>query len=120
MGKRMNSMMIYRGYRAVISYDQEDDTFIGEVIGINDSLSFYGNTTKELNESFRQSIENYLELCEEIGKKPEKEFKGTFNIRISSELHRQLSEEAEFNHITLNQHVKSILQNHYSSNLVKT
>ena len=43
-----------------------------------------------------------------------KEFKGTFNIRIPSELHRQLSEEAEVNHITLNQYIKTILQNHHS------
>lgn len=110
----MNSMMEYCGYRAVISYDQEDDMFVGEVLGLKDSLNFYGNTTKELYESFCQSIDNYIELCKEIGKKPEKEYKGTFNVRISSELHRRLSEEAEFNNITLNQHVKLILQEHYS------
>lgn len=114
MKKHMNSTMEYNGYRAVISYDQEDDMFIGEVLGIKDSLNFYGNTTKELKESFHQSIDNYLDLCKEIGKSPEKEFRGTFNIRIPSELHRQLSEEADINNITLNQHIKLILQNHYS------
>ncbi len=114
MKQRMGSMMEYREYRAKISYDQEDDIFVGEVLGINDSLNFYGNTTQELKEAFHQSIDNYLELCKEIGKSPEKEFKGTFNIRIPSELHRQLSEEAELNHITLNQYIKTILQNHHS------
>lgn len=114
MGHQMNSVMEYYGYRARISYSQEDEIFVGEVLGINDSLNFYGTTINELKEAFHQSIDNYIKLCKEIGKSPEKEFKGTFNIRIPAELHRQLSEEAEVEHITLNQHIKSILQNHYS------
>ncbi len=75
MKKHMNSAMEYNGYRAVISYDQEDDMFIGEVLGIKDSLNFYGNTMKELKESFHQSIDNYIDLCKEISKSPEKEFR---------------------------------------------
>ena len=110
----MNSIIEYNGYRAVISYDQEDDMFVGEVLGIKDSLNFHGNTTQELKDSFHQSIDNYLDLCKEIGKSPKKEFSGTFNIRIPQELHRQLSEEADSNHITLNQQIKLILQNRYS------
>ena len=110
----MNSMMEYCGYRAVISYDQEDDMFVGEVLGLKDSLNFCGNTVKELHESFCQSIDNYIELCKEKGKNPEKEYKGTFNVRISPELHKRLSEEAKFNNITLNQHINLILQEHYS------
>lgn len=110
----MNSMMEYNGYRAIISYNQEDDMFVGEVLGLNDSLNFYGNTTKELHESFHQSIDNYIKLCKEKEKKPEKEYKGTFNVRISPELHKRLSEEAKFNNITLNQQVKLILREHYS------
>ena len=110
----MNSIMEYCGYRAVIYYDQEDDMFVGEVLGLNDFLNFYGNTTKELHESFCQGIDNYIELCKEKGKKPEKEYKGTFNVRISPELHKRLSEEAKSNNITLNQQVKLILQEHCS------
>lgn len=40
---------------------------------------------EELKRTFAQSIDNYLDLCEQIGKEPEKEFKGSFNVRISSE-----------------------------------
>jgi len=110
----VNSIIEYNGYRAVISYDQADDMFVGEVLGIKDSLNFHGNTTQELKDSFHQSIDNYLDLCKKIGKSPKKEFGGTFNIRIPQELHRKLSEEADSNHITLNQQIRLILQNHYS------
>lgn len=33
-------------------------------------------------------VENDLQLCEDRGTKPEKAYKGTFNIRILPELHK--------------------------------
>lgn len=54
---------------------------------------------------FQQSIDNYLELCEKIGKNPDKEFKGTFNVRISPEIHKKAALEAARQKITLNQYV---------------
>jgi len=104
------STMEYKGYRALITYDKEDKIMIGEVIGINDSLNFHGNSVEELENSFHQSIDNYIDLCKEIGKQPEKEYKGNFNIRISPELHKQLSLEAATRHITLNRYIGDILE----------
>lgn len=104
------STMEYKGYRALITYDKEDKIMIGEVIGINDSLNFHGNSVEELENSFHQSIDNYIDLCKEIGKQPEKEYKGNFNIRISPELHKQLSLEAASRHITLNRYIGDILE----------
>lgn len=36
-------------------------------------------------------MDDYLEFCKEVGKIPEKEYKGSFNIRIRPELHRALA-----------------------------
>jgi predicted HicB family RNase H-like nuclease len=33
----------------------------------------------------------YLEICKEQGNEPEKAFKGTFNVRISPELHQRVA-----------------------------
>ena len=79
----MSSMLEYKGYHATVEYDAEDDIFVGEVFGIADSLNFHGTSVEELKAMFRQSIDNYLELCKQIGKNPEKEFRGSFNVRIS-------------------------------------
>lgn len=54
---------------------------------------------------FKQSIDNYLFLCEKIGKNPDKEFKGTFNVRITPEMHKRAALEAAKQKITLNQYV---------------
>lgn len=111
----MNSMLEYNGYHATIKYDADDELFIGEVFGITDSLSFHGSSINELKQMFANCIDNYLDVCRQAGKNPEKEFKGSFNIRIPSELHRQIAMLAAQKKITLNQYVinalnKSILQ----------
>ena len=36
------------------------------------------------------SLDDYLAFCEEVGKSPEKEYKGTFNVRISPERHKEM------------------------------
>lgn len=108
----MKSMLEYNGYHATIRYDAEDNIFVGEVFGIADSLNFHGSSIDELKEMFRQSIDNYLALCAEIGKEPEKEFRGSFNIRITPELHRQAALAAAMNNLTLNQFVTKAIANY--------
>ena len=105
-----NSMLEYKGYHATITYDADDELFIGEVFGINDSLNFHGTAIPELKAMFKQSIDNYLELCQRIGKEPEKEFKGVFNVRISPELHKQIAILAAQKDISLNQCVSNALK----------
>lgn len=98
----MNTMLEYKGYHATIEYDAEDELFVGEVFGITDSLNFHGSSINELKSTFSQCIDNYLELCKKVGKNPDKEFKGTFNVRIPPELHRKAALAAVKQKITLN------------------
>ena len=107
----MNTMMEYKGYHAAVEFDSEDNIFVGEVFGISDTLCFHGTSVDELTEMFHQSIDNYLDLCAKIGKTPSREFKGSFNVRISPELHRRTALAAENEKITLNQFVARALEN---------
>lgn len=105
----MAKTMEYRGYHAKVEYDAEDNIFVGKVLGINDSLNFHATEVNELTESFHQSVDNYIELCAKIGKSPEKEYSGTFNVRVSPELHRLASIEASEEGISLNKIVENAL-----------
>ena len=105
-----SDMMKYKGYKASISFDEEDKIFVGEVFGIADSLNFHGRSIDELEEAFHDSIENYLEICKKIGKNPQKEFSGTFNVRTTPALHEQATEYAADNGITLNQTISRALE----------
>lgn len=106
----MNSMLEYKGYHASVKYDAEDEILVGEVFGLSDSLNFHGTSVVELKEMFKQSIDNYIALCAKIGKNPDKEFRGTFNVRIPPDLHKEVSLEAVRQSITLNQYVVNALK----------
>ena len=103
-------MMEYNGYHADIKYSDEDKLFVGEVIGINDALFFHGSSVSELEDMFHQSIDNYLEMCREFGKEPEKEYKGQFNVRIPSELHREAVIYAREKNVSLNEFVTTAIE----------
>ena len=103
-------MLTYKGYRASIAYDKDDKIFVGEVFGVSDSLNFHGKSVSELEESFRDCIDNYLDNCAKIGKEPQKEFSGSFNVRTTSQIHEKASEYAVENGISLNQVVTMAIE----------
>ena len=115
----MKSMLEYKGYHAAIEYDAEDNIFVGEVFGITDSLNFHGTTVTELKEMFAECIDNYLALCEKIGKNPDKEFRGTFNVRIPPEMHKKAALAATKQKITLNQYITKAIAHSFEEDDVK-
>lgn len=63
----------------------------GKVIGIKSLLSYEGDSVKELEKNFQNVIDEYLSDCKERNVEPEQPYKGTFNVRISLELHRNIA-----------------------------
>ena len=87
----MNNTMEYKGYVGSVEFSEPDGVFFGKVIGIRALLSYEGTNATELVEDFHGVVDDYLELCESEGKEPERAYKGSFNIRISPELHKHLA-----------------------------
>lgn len=69
----MDKMIEYKGYHAKVEYSPEDGTFVGRVVGIPDTLVLDGQSIEELQTMFHASIDDYLELCQEIAKQPGRE-----------------------------------------------
>lgn len=111
----MTGMMEYKGYHAKVEYSPEDETFIGKVFGIADTLVFDGQSIEELQTMFHASIDDYLKLCREIGKQPDREYRGTFNVRVPVELHREAALAAESRDISLNQLVTEALRRYVAA-----
>ena len=61
----------YKGYEAIIEYDEAQTLLKGKVLNIQDVITFYG-TIKTINDEFKKSIDDYLAFCEEMKKKPDK------------------------------------------------
>lgn len=101
----MGSMLTYRGYTASVSYDVDGAYLYGTVSGIRDKVYFEAEDAREVVASFRGAVDEYLAFCAEKGKAPEKPFKGTFNVRIGSELHERAALKAAEKGESLNQFV---------------
>lgn len=105
----MNDILQYTDYIASISFSTEDEVFYGKILGIDDLVTFEGASVKELKKAFQESVDDYIETCKELGKEPNKTYKGTFNVRIPSELHKAAAVYAAHNNISLNDFVKKAI-----------
>ena len=55
---------------------------------------FEGDNVEELENSFHQAVDGYLELCKSRGKAPDKPYSGKFLVRVDPALHRKLVTDA--------------------------
>jgi len=101
--------MTYKGYIATVHYSDEDKVFFGKIHGINDLVTFEGDTAKSLSNEFHKAVDDYLKTCKTLGKNPDKAFNGVFNIRTGKDLHRKAALLAEKYQISLNDLVKTAL-----------
>ena len=105
----MNDILEYKGYYASVQFSSENEVFYGKIMGIDDLVNFEGASVKELKKAFHEAVEDYLETCEELGKEPNKTYKGTFNVRISTDLHKAAAVYASTQNISLNDFVKTAI-----------
>lgn len=105
----MNIMEV-EGYKAKIEYDPELDQFRGEILGLNGSADFYGKSPASLRREFKNSLKVFLEVCEEKGVEPTKEYSGKFNLRIPRKLHGEIAARAKSENKSINQWVSEALE----------
>ncbi len=105
----MNDILQYKGYYASLHFSSEDDVFYGKILGIDDLVNFEGASVKELKKSFHEAVDDYLETCEQLGKEPNKTYKGSFNVRIPTDLHKAAAIFASVNNISLNDFIRTAI-----------
>jgi len=106
----MSDLMKYRGYLGSVDYDDEDKAFYGQIQFIRGLVAYEGTDVESLNKGFREAVDDYLKTCEEEGIKPQKTFKGSFNVRVSPEGHRDLAMAALSEGVGLNKFIKETLE----------
>jgi predicted HicB family RNase H-like nuclease len=89
-----------------VQFNADDEIFHGKILGINDLVNFEGTTVKDLKKAFAEAVKDYLETCEMLKKEPNKTYKGSFNIRIPQELHRQAAITSAKKNMSLNDFVR--------------
>lgn len=102
--------MKYKGYIGHVEYDDDAKIFHGEVVGLKDVITFQGTSVEELEDAFKDSIDDYLAWCKKRGERPEKAFSGTFNLRIPPDLHAELAIKAKTMGTSLNTYITQTLR----------
>ncbi len=110
----MENTIEYKSFLGSVQYNSTDEVFHGKIEFITDLVTFEGTTVAELKAAFHEAVDDYLELCQEVGKPPEKSLKGVFSVRIKPELHRKAAIVAVKKDISLNQVVAEAISQYVS------
>lgn len=106
----MENVLEYKGYHSIIEFDADDLVLHGKIEGINDLVSFEAETAGSIVEEFHNAVDEYLDLCKRIGKNPDKEYKGSFNVRVTPQIHKDASMRASKEGISLNTFIQRALE----------
>ncbi|MEA3522793.1 MAG: type II toxin-antitoxin system HicB family antitoxin [Campylobacterota bacterium] len=107
----MANTIEYNGYIGSIEYSSEDKCFFGKIEMIDDLVNFEATNASELEENFKNSVDEYIQTCKKLNREPQRTYKGVFNVRIDPELHRKIYQEALKAGISLNTFVQKALTN---------
>jgi len=102
--------MNYKGYEAVVEYDEEAALLHGEVLHLNDVITFQADCTADLEQAFRDSVDDYLAFCAENDRGPEKPYSGKIALRLPTELHREVTSAARKQRESVNNYIIEALE----------
>jgi predicted HicB family RNase H-like nuclease len=107
----MNNVLEYKGYYGFIKYNDEDECFYGKVEGLRKSLIlFEGKSVKELKQDFERAIDEHLEMCKKLNINPERQFKGSLNVRLGTALHQKAKIKSLEKNISINELIKEAVE----------
>lgn len=103
----LSSRELAKLYDYNVHYAQDDDIYLGEVTEWP-SLKAHGNSDDAALEEIKRVVSIAIEDCRENDEEyPQpfnlKNFSGRFSVRVGSTLHRELTRQAKFEGISLNQ-----------------
>jgi predicted HicB family RNase H-like nuclease len=102
-------MLTHKGYHGKVEFDEEAGLFHGEIVDLRDVVTFQGKSVAELEQAFRDSIDDYLDFCRQRGEEPDKPFTGRLMLRLPTEVHRKVYVRAKKAGKSLNEYISEKL-----------
>ncbi len=115
----MSSVIEYNDYIGSVEYSHEDRCFFGKIEMIDDLVTFEATTVDELEINFKNVVDEYIETCKQLGREPQKAYKGVFNVRIEPSLHKKIYKEALSAGMSLNAFINKVLDSSVQGQTVK-
>ena len=104
------NVLTYKGFIGSVHFSSDDDIFFGKVEGINDLITFEGDSVQDLKSAFHYVIDEHIRDCENENIPVEKSYKGSFNLRPTPDLHRKAAIMAKAHGKSLNLFVKEAIE----------
>lgn len=105
----MDNILKYKDFIGSVNFSATDGVFFGKIEGIKSMVSFEGETVKELEQDFKNAVDDYIEYCKEHGIKPQKSYSGKLSITISPDEHSLIAKIAKTKGISVNAFVKNAI-----------
>ena len=100
----------YKEYIGSIDFDIENSILFGKLLFINDVITYEASDLTQLEIEFKAAVEDYLETCELLSRDPQKIYKGSFNVRIGADLHREAAKAAYKTDDNLNEFCRKAIE----------
>ena len=100
----------YKNYAGSVEFDLDRHVLRGKLLCIDDLVTYQAETLPTLEKEFQSAVDDYLETCKEVGKRPQKSYNGLFNVRTGSELHKAAVIRSLKDEVSLNAVVVAALQ----------
>lgn len=93
----------YKDYEGTAEIDMSRRVCHGRILFIDDLVTYQASGPGELQTEFEAAVDDYIATCVEVGKEPQRPFKGLFNVRIPPALHRAAAMRAVCDEVALNE-----------------
>ncbi len=106
----MKDLLSYKGFIGSVHFSADDKVFYGKIEGIDDLVTFESKEAESLIKAFHEEVDDYALLCKQLGKTAEKSYKGSFNVRISLKIHKEVIRQPMLMGISLNHFVQKTIE----------
>lgn len=104
-----NNQLKHLGYTGSLEVSLEDDCMHGKILFINDLITYEAESVSGITAAFEEAVDQYLKYCKETNSPANRPFSGSFNVRISPDLHKAAAMQAASNGQTLNEFIKDAI-----------
>lgn len=105
----MMNVMSYMGYTASMVFDPDDKIIVGRVLGIEDIITFHGESVADFEASFHAAVDAYIVASKALGSEPERPASGKVMLRIAPEVHAAALKAAARSGTSLNKWAEKAL-----------
>ena len=92
------------------SVDFVDGHLLLQILHIDDVITTEVDRASEAQGAFEELVDDYLSTCAETGTEPCKPFKGSFNVRVTPDLHKQVAMAAAEERVSMNAWIEAALE----------